>query len=36
MFPGLLFAGNYLRGPAIGACLEQAQSVAQAIRASVA
>ncbi|HLZ49473.1 MAG TPA: protoporphyrinogen oxidase [Candidatus Acidoferrum sp.] len=36
LFPGLLFAGNYLRGPAIGACLEQAQSVAQAIRASVA
>jgi oxygen-dependent protoporphyrinogen oxidase len=31
MFPGLLFAGNYLRGPAIGACLEQAQSVAQEI-----
>jgi oxygen-dependent protoporphyrinogen oxidase len=27
-FPGLFFAGNYLRGPAIGACVEQAQEVA--------
>jgi len=26
--PGLFFAGNYLRGPAIGACAEQAQEVA--------
>ncbi|MGC1620459.1 MAG: protoporphyrinogen oxidase [Candidatus Acidiferrum sp.] len=31
----LWFAGNYLRGPAIGACIEQAQSVANEIRASV-
>jgi len=27
-FPGLFFAGNYLRGAAIGACVEQAQEVA--------
>ena len=27
-FPGLFFAGNYLRGPAVGACVEQAQEVA--------
>jgi oxygen-dependent protoporphyrinogen oxidase len=30
-FPGLFFAGNYLRGPAIGACVEQAQAVASQI-----
>jgi oxygen-dependent protoporphyrinogen oxidase len=30
--PGLWLAGNYLRGPSIGACLEQAQSVAEEIR----
>jgi protoporphyrinogen/coproporphyrinogen III oxidase len=31
--PGLFFAGNYLRGPAIGACVEHAQELAaQAIR----
>jgi oxygen-dependent protoporphyrinogen oxidase len=35
-FPGLWLAGNYLRGPAIGACIEQALSVASEIRASVA
>ena len=35
-FPGLWLAGNYLRGPAIGACVEQALSVANEIRASVA
>lgn len=29
--PTLWFAGNYLHGPAIGACVEQAQSVAQEI-----
>jgi oxygen-dependent protoporphyrinogen oxidase len=32
-FPGLWLAGNYLRGPAIGACVEQAFSVANEIRA---
>jgi oxygen-dependent protoporphyrinogen oxidase len=30
--PGLHLAGNYLRGPAIGACIEQAQEVAESIR----
>jgi protoporphyrinogen/coproporphyrinogen III oxidase len=32
-FPGLWLAGSYLRGPAIGACVEQALSVANEIRA---
>ena len=31
-FPGLFFTGNYLRGPAIGACVEQAQAVAAKVR----
>jgi protoporphyrinogen/coproporphyrinogen III oxidase len=31
--PGLWLAGNYLRGPAIGACIEQALAVADEIRA---
>jgi oxygen-dependent protoporphyrinogen oxidase len=31
-FPGLFFTGNYLRGPAIGACVEQAQAVAAEVR----
>jgi oxygen-dependent protoporphyrinogen oxidase len=31
-FPGLWLTGNYLRGPAIGACVEQAISVAQEVR----
>jgi len=30
--PGLHLVGNYLRGPAIGACVEQAQEVAESIR----
>ena len=30
--PGLHLAGNYLRGPAIGACIEQAQEVADSVR----
>jgi oxygen-dependent protoporphyrinogen oxidase len=30
--PGLHITGNYLRGPAIGACIEQAQEVAESIR----
>jgi protoporphyrinogen/coproporphyrinogen III oxidase len=33
--PGLWLAGNYLRGPSIGACLDQAQSVADQIRDSI-
>jgi protoporphyrinogen/coproporphyrinogen III oxidase len=33
--PGLWFTGNYLRGPAIGACLEQALALADEIRAGV-
>jgi len=32
--PGLHVVGNYLRGPAIGACVEQAQEVAESIRIS--
>jgi oxygen-dependent protoporphyrinogen oxidase len=35
-FPGLYFAGNYLNGPAIGTCAEQALKVADEIRASFA
>jgi oxygen-dependent protoporphyrinogen oxidase len=30
--PGLYLTGNYLKGPAIGACIEHAQTVAQSIR----
>jgi len=30
--PGLHLVGNYLRGPAIGACIEQAQEVAESLR----
>lgn len=32
-FPGLFLTGNYLRGPAIGACVEQALAVAEEIKA---
>jgi oxygen-dependent protoporphyrinogen oxidase len=32
-FPGLFLTGNYVRGPAIGACVEQALAVAQEVRA---
>src|SRR4029077_8887486 len=32
-FPGLWLAGNYLRGPAIGSCIEQALAVAEKVRA---
>lgn len=35
-FPGLFFAGNYLNGPAIGTCVEQALTVADEIRVSFA
>jgi oxygen-dependent protoporphyrinogen oxidase len=30
-FPGLFLTGNYLRGPSIGVCVEQAFSAAQAV-----
>jgi len=33
-FPGLYFAGNYLNGPAIGTCVEQALKIANEIRVS--
>src|SRR5215472_16089946 len=33
-FPGLYFAGNYLNGPAIGACVEQALKTAGEVRVS--
>jgi oxygen-dependent protoporphyrinogen oxidase len=35
-FPGLYFAGNYLNGPAIGTCIEQALQIADEIRVSFA
>jgi oxygen-dependent protoporphyrinogen oxidase len=35
-FPGLHFAGNYLHGPAIGACIDHALKVADEIRISFA
>ena len=35
-FPGLFLAGNYLRGPAIGACVEQALAVAEEVMAQLA
>lgn len=34
--PGLFLAGNYLRGPAIGACVEQALAVAEEVKAKTA
>jgi oxygen-dependent protoporphyrinogen oxidase len=34
--PGLWLAGNYLRGPSIGACVEQAQAVACDVRSHLA
>lgn len=34
-FPGVFLAGNYLGGPAIGACVEQALAVATEVAASV-
>lgn len=33
-FPGIFLAGNYLRGPAIGACVEQALAVAEEVKAN--
>lgn len=35
-FPGLFLAGNYLRGPAMGACTEQALAVAEEVKAQSA
>lgn len=35
-FPGLYLTGNYLRGPAIGACVEQALAVAEEVKAKAA
>jgi protoporphyrinogen/coproporphyrinogen III oxidase len=34
--PGLYFAGNYLSGPSIGACVEQALRTAEAVRVYLA
>jgi oxygen-dependent protoporphyrinogen oxidase len=34
-FPGIFLAGNYLRGPAIGSCVEQALAVAEQVTANV-
>jgi oxygen-dependent protoporphyrinogen oxidase len=34
--PGLFLAGNYLSGPSIGACVEQANQTAEAVRAHLA
>ena len=31
--PGLFFAGNYLEGPSIGKCVEQASQTAETVRA---
>jgi oxygen-dependent protoporphyrinogen oxidase len=33
-FPGLHLTGNYLKGPAIGACVEHAKQVAESIQIS--
>jgi oxygen-dependent protoporphyrinogen oxidase len=35
-YPGLYFSGNYLTGPAIGTCVEQALKVADEVRISFA
>jgi len=35
-FPGLYFSGNYLHGPSIGTCVEQAMKVADEVRVSFA
>lgn len=35
-FPGILLTGNYLRGPAIGACVEQALASAEQVKAQAA
>jgi oxygen-dependent protoporphyrinogen oxidase len=33
--PGVWMAGNYLRGPAVGSCIEQASAVAEEVRKSL-
>ena len=35
-FPGLWLTGNYLRGPAIGSCVDQALAIAEEVRARIA
>jgi oxygen-dependent protoporphyrinogen oxidase len=35
-FPGIRLIGNYLRGPAIGSCVEQALAVVEEVRKSLA
>ena len=35
-FPGIFLAGNYLRGPSIGSCVEQALTVAEELKANLA
>jgi len=35
-FPGLWLTGNYLRGPAIGSCVDQALAVAEEVREKLA
>jgi len=35
-FPGLWLTGNYLRGPAIGSCIDQALAVAEEVRKRLA
>jgi protoporphyrinogen/coproporphyrinogen III oxidase len=35
-FPGLWLTGNYLRGPAIGSCVDQALAVAEEVRRKLA
>lgn len=35
-FPGLFVAGNYVRGPAVGACIEQSLAVAEEVKATTA
>jgi protoporphyrinogen/coproporphyrinogen III oxidase len=34
-FPGLYLTGNYLRGPAIGSCVDQALAVAEEVRVAL-
>jgi oxygen-dependent protoporphyrinogen oxidase len=31
-FPGLRLVGNYLRGPAVGSCVDQALAIAEEVR----
>ena len=35
-FPGLWLTGNYLRGPAVGSCVDQALAVAEEVRRKLA